>query len=433
MRRYLLSYALTALIFLLKCNTPLSAQSSHVELVPNPAGFQLTVQNTHSPHTMSGQWDVYAGDKTATFHGLNITTTNNFPINFNVGNAYRFRMTETGEMGIGADLVNGLVMRGLLHAYGKPTNAFNYSAFLSIPDFKSAVFGQAFSDVYDASHRLTGVLGSTNGNGARNIGVMGIGSTSTSVGGDVFGVYGYSKISSSGYNSYGIYGSADNTGSGSNLDAFGGYFVANGTQKSYGIYATVGTSGSDKKAGYFNGDVQVTGTLSKGGGSFKIDHPLDPENKFLSHSFVESPDMMNVYNGNITTDANGNATIQLPAYFETLNRDFRYQLTCIGTFAQAIVSKKVNGNTFDIKTDKPNVEVSWQITGIRQDPWANAHRIPNEEEKSVTEKGKYLYPELYNKSKNASLNPSPQSLEASNPNFKGVSDLPPAPKNTRQK
>jgi hypothetical protein len=41
------------------------------------------------------------------------------------------------------------------------------------------------------------------------------------------------------------------------------------------------------------------------------------------------------------------------------------------------------------------VEVSWQITGIRQDAWANAHRIPVEEDKAGLEKGRYLYPELF--------------------------------------
>jgi hypothetical protein len=409
------------------------AQSSYTELTPSPSGFQLTVSNTSSPYTVAGQWDVFAGNKTDVAHGLNIVTTNNFPVNFSLGNAYRFRMTETGELGIGADLVNTRTMRGLLHAYGKPTNAFNYNAFLTLPDFKSAVFGQAVSDATDGGHRLTGVLGSTNGNGGGNIGLMGIGSTNTSVAGDVFGVYGDSKIGSQAYSSFGVYGSAENTGQSNFWNAYGAYFIANGTNKSYGIYATSSGSGADKKAGYFNGDVQVTGTLSKGGGSFKIDHPLDPENKYLSHSFVESPDMMNVYNGNVVTDATGTATVQLPAYFESLNRDFRYQLTCIGTFAQAIVSKKVSGNTFEIKTDKPNVEVSWQVTGIRQDPWANAHRIPNEEEKSAKEKGKYLYPALYNKAQSQAVTPDPRGAEASNPNFKGIPDLPPAPKNTRQK
>jgi hypothetical protein len=140
----------------------------------------------------------------------------------------------------------------------------------------------------------------------------------------------------------------------------------------------------------------VTGNLSKSGGSFKIDHPLDPDNKYLSHSFVESPDMMNIYNGNVTTDANGDAVITLPEWFEALNKDFRYQLTVIGTFAQAIVGSEVKENRFSIKSNAPNVRVSWQVTGIRQDAWANKHRIPTEENKSDKERGFYLHPELFN-------------------------------------
>jgi trimeric autotransporter adhesin len=143
------------------------------------------------------------------------------------------------------------------------------------------------------------------------------------------------------------------------------------------------------------GNMVVAGNLSKGGGSFKIDHPLDPANKYLYHSFVESPDMMNVYNGNIVTDAHGRARVQLPDYFQALNRDFRYQLTVIGQFAQAIVQRKVENNRFTIRTSKPGVEVSWQVTGIRQDAWANAHRIPNEVEKPAEERGHYLHPELF--------------------------------------
>jgi hypothetical protein len=139
--------------------------------------------------------------------------------------------------------------------------------------------------------------------------------------------------------------------------------------------------------------VNVVGTLSKGGGSFKIDHPLDPGNKYLYHSFVESPDMKNIYDGTITTDSAGLATITLPDWFESLNRDFRYQLTVIGQFAQAIVASKVANNQFRIQTDKPNVEVSWQVTGIRQDAFANANRIPVEVEKAPADRGRYLYPE----------------------------------------
>lgn len=169
-----------------------------------------------------------------------------------------------------------------------------------------------------------------------------------------------------------------------------------------GLWVTGSGSGSfaliashPTTAAFFSGSVSIGGTLTKTAGSFKIDHPLDPANKYLSHSFVESPDMMNIYNGNITTDTAGNATVDLPKWFGALNKDFRYQLTVLGQFAQAIVSKKVENNHFSIKTDKPNVEVSWLVTGIRQDAYANAHRIPVEEDKPSKEKGYYQFPELF--------------------------------------
>ena len=143
------------------------------------------------------------------------------------------------------------------------------------------------------------------------------------------------------------------------------------------------------------GNLNVTGTLSKGSGTFKIDHPLDPANKYLYHSFVESPDMMNIYNGNIITDDSGLATVALPDWFEALNQDFRYQLTVMGQFAQAIVASEISHNQFTIRTDKPNVKVSWQVTGVRHDAYADAHRVQVEEEKPPQDKGHYLHPELF--------------------------------------
>jgi hypothetical protein len=153
--------------------------------------------------------------------------------------------------------------------------------------------------------------------------------------------------------------------------------------------------GFSNTAAEFGGDVSVIGNLSKSGGSFQIDHPLDPANKYLYHSFVESPDMKNVYDGTIVTDGGGRATVALPNWFEALNSDYRYQLTVIGQFAHAIVASEVNNNTFAIRTDKPNVKVSWQVTGIRQDAWAKAHRIPVEAEKDKADQGHYLHPELF--------------------------------------
>jgi hypothetical protein len=150
-------------------------------------------------------------------------------------------------------------------------------------------------------------------------------------------------------------------------------------------------------AGYFAGNVYVTGTLSKGGGGFKIDHPLDPENQYLYHSFVESPDMMDVYNGNVVLDGSGEAWVELPEWFEALNRDFRYQLTAIGAPGPDLyVAQEIANNRFEISGGKPGMKVSWQVTGIRKDPFAEKHRIPVEEEKPASERGKYLHPDAYN-------------------------------------
>jgi hypothetical protein len=105
--------------------------------------------------------------------------------------------------------------------------------------------------------------------------------------------------------------------------------------------------------------------------------------------------MMNIYNGNITTDSTGEATVYLPSYFDVLNRDFRYQLTVIGSFAQAIVKHEISNNLFVIATDRPHVKVSWQVTGVRQDPYAEAHRTPVEQDKSDIDRGRFLHPESH--------------------------------------
>jgi hypothetical protein len=160
----------------------------------------------------------------------------------------------------------------------------------------------------------------------------------------------------------------------------------------YGLATSTGLAGRFTGSVVVEGNLIVQGSLFKNAGSFRIDHPLDPANKFLSHSFVESPDMMNFYNGNVTTDATGSATVTLPDYFAALNRDYRYQLTVLGQFAQAIVSREIAGNSFEIHTDKPGVKVSWQVTGIRQDAYAQANPIVVEESKPAEEQGLYLFP-----------------------------------------
>ncbi|MEW6130415.1 MAG: hypothetical protein AB1757_25500 [Acidobacteriota bacterium] len=248
------------------------------------------------------------------------------------------------------------------------------------------------------------------GGGSGLLALGGTGGTggATSPGG--VGVVGFGGSASNGSGGTGgsLIGGVSTAGNGGDgLFAVGALGVGMGKKGGRGIVAIPGGGAGGATAGLageFLGDVEVSGNLAKGGGSFKIDHPLDPENKYLYHSFVESPEMMNIYNGNIITDATGEAIVQMPDYFEALNRDFRYQLTVIGTFAQAIVAEKIKGNFFRIKTNAPNVEVSWQVTGVRQDAYANKHRIPVEEAKRERERGYYLHADAFNQPEERSIN-----------------------------
>lgn len=149
-------------------------------------------------------------------------------------------------------------------------------------------------------------------------------------------------------------------------------------------------------AGEFGGDVRVEGDLNVNGSkNFKIDHPQNPTGAYLKHTAVESPERKTVYDGTVTTGPDGYATVQLPDYFEALNRDFRYQLTPIGTFTQAIVAEEISGNSFVVRTKKPNVKVSWEVTGIRTDAWAEANPLQVEQEKPARKQGTYLNPEAH--------------------------------------
>ncbi len=255
---------------------------------------------------------------------------------------------------------------------------------------------------YGRAEATTGVNYGVYGrsNSTEGYGVFGINAATT---GYNYGIYGETNSP----NGRAVYGLADGT-TGSAFGVYGNSKSANGTgvygvcngAGGYGVFGSAITG----YAGYFAGRVNVEGTLSKGAGSFKIDHPLDPENKYLYHSFVESPDMMNIYNGNIVLNERGEATILLPDWFDALNKDFRYQLTCIGGFANIYIAEKVNKNKFKIAGGYNGLEVSWQVTGIRKDAFAEKNRIPVEEDKIDNEKGKYIHPEAFGLSKKHGIN-----------------------------
>jgi hypothetical protein len=177
-------------------------------------------------------------------------------------------------------------------------------------------------------------------------------------------------------------------------------FLAPNTSIAAAFYGNVMISSSPGGTG----TLSVAGFITKAGGGFKIDDPLDPENKYLYHSFVESPDMMNIYNGIVELDALGEAIVTLPAYFEALNKDFRYQLTSIGRSQPNLyVADEIQNLQFRIAGGKPHAKASWQVTGVRQDPVANANRYISEVAKEPEAKGYYLHPAAYKQSADKDL------------------------------
>jgi hypothetical protein len=275
--------------------------------------------------------------------------------------------------------------------------------------------------VYGESRAGNGVKGSSeNGNGVvgasqNGYGVSGYSRMSVAISGesyDYIGVHGHSTRDRGVWGTgatYGVEGEGNSIGVYGISDYNGGVAGVGPEYGTYGegfngIYGKPnGVAGS--RAGYFAGNVHIAGGLTRSSDAFKIDHPLDPENQYLSHSSVESPDMKTVYDGNVTLDANGGAVVELPTYVQALNRDFRYQLTAIGAPGPNLyIASEIQNNRFTIAGGTAGMKVSWEVTGIRQDPWANENRTPVEEPKPADERGTYLYPEGYGQPESRGVN-----------------------------
>jgi hypothetical protein len=319
-------------------------------------------------------------------------------------------VTITGKYGVlgQSDTGKGVVgsSRDDMGVFGWSTNSYGVRG-----EGPSTANGGVYGTSFNGGAGTSGVYGQHTATTGTVYGVRGQSASSSG-----YGVYGHTTATSGA--TYGVYGLSSSTNNGAGVRGIGPYVGVWGTATStsgvnWGVYGTTNSAGgyggffsapSGGVAGRFIGNVQVTGSVSKSSGTFKIDHPLDPENKYLYHSFVESPDMMNVYNGNTTLDANGEAWVDLPAYFEALNRDFRYQLTPIGGPGPNLyIAEGVQNNLFKIAGGSPGLQVSWQVTGIRQDPYAQANPIVVEVEKPVEERGSYLHPEAHGQDQSRGL------------------------------
>lgn len=378
------------------------------------------------------------------FYGLSDVLTSGF--NIGVGayadsSSYINRGVES-VINNGRGLFNqgGLFM---VNGYGSSSGGSNIGAYGYAQNNMHAnygVYGIASTSLYDTA-LVRGVYGEASGNRYSNYGVYGTAFSNTTSTGNVTAVYGEIAADAGSKNyTHGVDGTT--TGRGLGNVGVGGYAygILSGDSTNYGVYgfaaladynygmfATSTTmtgsplvncgiyaeaaNATTNYAGYFYGNVSITGNLSvtgsisKGSGTFKIDHPLDPENKYLVHSFVESPDMLNLYSGNVVTDTKGYAYVELPDYFVVANTDFRYQLTVIGSFAQAIIKEEIKDNVFVIQTNQPDMKVSWQVTAIRNDKYAQQNRIQPEMMKDENEKGKYLHPEVYGKDPSLTVYP----------------------------
>ncbi|HET9496462.1 MAG TPA: hypothetical protein VFR15_19715, partial [Chloroflexia bacterium] len=281
-----------------------------------------------------------------------------------------------------------------------------------------AVYGLATGSnavgVYGAAHNGLSAVG-VRGDSFTGIGVYG-GSTSD----NGYGVFGINTSSSG----FGVYGQADALiARGVMGSSTGGYGVYGYTSTGIAVFGEGSTTGdgvwglancagcygvfgystagqavrgesSTGWAGYFQGNVNVTGTCCGAGQlTTKIDHPIDPENKYLVQSVVQSPDLKSVYDGSVTLNSKGEAVVTLPDYVQALNTDFRYQLTAVGAPGPNLyIAEKLTGNRFKIAGGKPGMEVSWQVTGTRIDPYAKAHPIQSEVDKPADDQGKYRHP-----------------------------------------
>jgi len=367
-------------------------------------------------------------------------------------NTYTASTTLTGSIAAPALTVkNGYGTSASAYAlYGLLTNTAPSANAAAIRGLNSSTNGWGFglwgqqngsgTGVYGSTPSGTGVYGLHSGTSGTAAGVKGATSSTTlpaagvlGSGNNAYGVMGQSGTSfvagtagqSGASFAPGVVGCGDTGGTSNFLNdclyyigypggGIGGLFVgaAHDYANGYGVEAIgrgasgVGIDASGATAGAFHGnvtmsgDLSVAGTITAGTKDFKIDDPLDPAHKYLVHTSVESSAMMDIYTGNVTTDAKGFATVRLPEWFQALNRSFRYQLTILGHApwdTQARVWNEIAHNRFTIRTNHPNIRVSWQVTGVRHDRYAHANRTQVVVPKARADQGKYLHPELYGK------------------------------------
>ncbi len=307
-----------------------------------------------------------------------------------------FRSNSPNGSGVFGESADNVGVRG----HATAAAGANYGGyFLTSSTTGFGVFGYATADSgtnYGGYFRTSSATG---------FGVYGY---STAISGANVGVYGRTE-SPTGYGVYAL----QNGGGGVNRAvlakniAFDGIGVQGWSSATSGDGHGVVGQADHLVAGSY-GVFSLGNTAATGSKSFRIDHPLDPENKYLQHYCAEGPEPLNVYSGEVRTDDRGYAWVQLPDYFESINRDFRYQLTVVddedsAEFVLAKVVRRIQGNRFQVRTSVPNVAVSWEVKATRNDRFMQEHGAPTELDKPEYDRGYYQHPELYGLPKERSI------------------------------
>jgi len=150
-----------------------------------------------------------------------------------------------------------------------------------------------------------------------------------------------------------------------------------------------------------SGDLDITGALSKGSGTFLIDHPLDPTNKDLYHAFVEAPRYDLVYRGQATL-SNGIAVVDLdaasnlsPGTFEALTHAVEAQVWLQNDTGWESIRGVLSGSTLTIEcqNDQSADTVSWLVIVERADAYIKSVTNTDAEGRLIPEHDKTVLPQ----------------------------------------
>ena len=389
-----------------------STPSAKVQVVGDGSGTLMRLTNGGSCASMTNTAlivsDVCGSGRPATFYG--VTSHNLVPVQ-NDGSRGTARLV--GDVSFSAGTVSigtstpvarlSVSTPNAIAVLGHSASSAGYGVYGESPGTSGVGVAGYCSSTTGSTLGVTGTVNSTSGRGVQGLswagsgvshGVVGIAKSTSGR-----GVAGVAEAPTG--SAVGVYGQTEST---SGRGVWGFSFAQTGT-----TFGVQGTNSNPSGYGVFSsGNLGASGTKS-----FVIDHPADPENRYLRHYCTEGAEPLNAYSGVAVLDDNGVAQVELPDYFATINRDPRIQLTAVGApmpmlhVAQEIdvdalaegalagPGRAVPVCTFRIAGGAPNAKVSWRVEAARNDPWVRAYGAPCEVAKTDAERGRYQHPELY--------------------------------------